>query len=81
MAALDLKAMREALIDSAAEKRGIEIGMCLAASIVARDFDRPTIAEEILGAAGIDRERLLDLELDDYDAEPLLELLEATDGR
>lgn len=54
-----------------AEKRGIEIGMALAAAILVRDFDQPTHAAEILGAAGLDWNAIERLGLDDYDAAPL----------
>ncbi len=83
VATLDLHGLRETLIDSAAEKRGIDIGMCLAAAMLLRDFDRPSLAREILDAAGIDAARVKELELDDYDSEPLLEELasEAPNGK
>lgn len=66
------KGLTEILMANAAEKRGIDIGMCLAAALLIRDFDQPSYALEILEAAGIDAERVGDLDLDDYDAEPLL---------
>lgn len=71
-APLDVRAMTEAPIDRAAERRNIDIGMCLAAALLLRDFDNPTHAREILHAAGIDAERVRQLELDDYDADPLI---------
>ena len=72
--ALGAKGMTEVLLVNAAERRGIDIGLCMAAAVLVRDFDRPSLAEEILGAGGIDRDRLADLDLDEYDAEPLLKL-------
>lgn len=59
-----------------AQKHGISIGMALAAAMLVRDFDSPTHAREILGAAGIDnREAVTSLGLDDYDVEPLLKIV------
>jgi hypothetical protein len=75
VATLDVKAMREALIDAAAEKRGIAIGLCLAAAILVRDFDYPTLALEILGADGIDRAMIDALDLEPCDSEPLLKIV------
>lgn len=59
------------------EDRGMRVGMALAAAIVVRTFDNPTIAKEILGAAGLDsRRRLSEIELDDYDKAPLMRLFQ-----
>lgn len=74
-ATLDVRKLMEAAIDAAAEKRGIDIGICLAAAILVRDFDRPSFAVEILEASGIDADRLAALDLDDYDTEPLQKVL------
>lgn len=76
-ATLDLRALEQALMENNAEKRGIEIGMCLAAAIMERDFDNGTYALEILGVAGIDADIIGDLDLDEYDSAPLLRLLAA----
>ena len=61
--------------DGKADRRGIMIGMALAAALLVRDFDRPALAIEIAGAAGIDAANLASLSLDDYDNEPLLKIL------
>lgn len=56
----------------AVEDRGVGIGMVIAASIIMRSFGDDTIAEEILGAAGIttlDAMRRFGVEA--YDAMPL----------
>lgn len=51
---------------------GIATGMALAAAIMARDFDQPTYARELLGAAGLDSiEGIAALGLEEYDAAPL----------
>lgn len=72
---LQAKGLTEIALVNAAERRGIDIGLCLAASLLARDFDNPTYAAEILGSGGIDAERISDLDLDEYDVEPLLRVL------
>lgn len=53
------------------ERRGINIGMAMAAAILTRDFGQPTLALEILGAAGIGSFEVEALDLDDYDRNPL----------
>lgn len=61
--------------DGKAERRGITIGMALAAAILVRDFDQPTLAKEMVSAAGIEADNLASLSLDEYDHEPLLKIL------
>ena len=59
-----------------AEKRGTEIGRALAAAILVRDFDQPTHAAEILGAAGLTWDKIVSLQLDTYDSVPLAAVVE-----
>ena len=73
--ATQAKGLMEVALVSAAEKRGIDIGLCLAGAILLREFDNETYALEILGAGGIDADRVRDLDLDEYDTEPLLKAL------
>lgn len=55
---------------------GVNVGIALAAAIIVRTFDNPTIALEVLGAAGLDRRsEIVALGLDEYDAKPLLGIL------
>lgn len=55
---------------------GVVHGMAMAASLIVRTFDNPTIALEVLGAAGIDRKSEVEaLLLTSYDADPLLKIL------
>lgn len=55
---------------------GVVHGMAMAASLIVRTFDNPTIALEVLGAAGIDRKSEVEaLLLTIYDADPLLKIL------
>lgn len=55
---------------------GVLHGMAIAAALLARDYDNPTLALEVLGAAGCDRVADIDrLHLDDYDADPLLKIV------
>ena len=55
---------------------GIIIGMAIAAALLTRDMDKPSLALEVLGAAGLDdRKSLSSLELDDYDLAPLLRIV------
>lgn len=74
--ATQAKGLMETALVRAAERRGIDIGMCLACALLIRDFGDDTRAEEILEAANIDADRVRDLDLDEYDTEPLLKLLE-----
>ena len=54
----------------------VNIGMALAAAILARDFGDDTRALEILGAAGLDEiGEVESLGLDDYDFTPLKRIL------
>ena len=57
------------------DDRGILIGMALAAAILVREFDQPTMAQEIAGAAGLTLEALATLGLEEYDTEPLKKIL------
>jgi hypothetical protein len=78
-ATIDVRAMREALIEDAAEKRGIAIGLCLAAAYMVRDERHADAAQDILDMDNIDWDRINQLvdanALDEYDAEPLLAML------
>lgn len=78
-AKLDVRAMREGLIENEAEKRGIAIGLCLAAAFMVRDEGYPRYARDILEMDALDASRIQELvdrdALDEYDAEPLLAML------
>jgi hypothetical protein len=79
-ATLDLRAMREALIDRNAEQRGIRIGYAMAAAFLARDEDRPSLARELLETAGTNcDDDVSELDLDEYDSEPLLAIFKETE--
>lgn len=58
----------------AERERGVEEGMAMAAAIVARDRDNPTIARDIIDAAGIEKGDVSRLDLPDYDKAPLHKL-------
>lgn len=76
IANIDVRAFREAVIEDAAEKRGIEIGMARAAAMLAEDY--PTLAEQILDAADLDLDRVHQLPLEEDELTPLLQLLAET---
>lgn len=79
-ATLDLRGLREALIDRNAEQRGIRIGYAMSAAWLARDEDRPSMARELLEVAAIgSAEDLSELDLDEYDSEPLLTIFKETE--
>ena len=61
--------------DAAAEMRGIDLGFCMAAAIVARDFNKPELAQDILKIADIDRDKIIALNLERNDSAPLLKIV------
>lgn len=74
----DASARRAAVINrlNGQEDFGIMVGMALAAAFLVRDFDQPTLAREILGAAGLSAAWSLEtLQLEDYDLRPLLQIV------
>lgn len=61
--------------------KGFVVGSCVAAGIIVSAFDQPTLAEEILQAAGITRAQAKRCGVDDYDMDLLVGLWAKTRRR